>query len=306
MVLNLTSSFEFQIPLYIKWIAQKGFSCPTGLRGKDGYRHSTTRVESSLNICRTHSPTRENQVQVTRAHTHPYTIRRSHTHTRTQQHVWKEANKQNNWIKWRVFCLSRCLSTFIFHLVFFYLKQVHLLDPSEQKNIKGGRCCSKALNLLLKFFCWHLDVIVYSYAVSNLWPDNRNKGIALQTLSLTLSGAAFYFVVSFFLIGRYLVACVISSARTRNDLSLSRLSRLVLYTAYAKRPVGWMSRLDPARRRRRRRRLRTLGRALMTRSPCALLPPLAETNSWGERLRHITHMTRRSDCETTTTILFYI
>lgn len=154
-----------------------------------------------------------------------------------------------------------------------------------------------------------VDILTWLCTVTQCLIFGRTIVIKELRYKLSLSLLAGQHSISlflFFLIGRYLVACVISSARTRNDLSLSRLSRLVLYTAYAKRPVGWMSRLDPARRRRRRRRLRTLGRALMTRSPCALLPPLAETNSWGERLRHITHMTRRSDCETTTTILFYI
>jgi hypothetical protein len=154
-----------------------------------------------------------------------------HTHTRTQQHVWKEANKQNNWIKWRVFCLSRCLSTFIFHLVlFFYLKQVHLLDPSEQKTLKGAGVAAKLWISFSNFCCWHLDVIVYSYAVSNLWPDNRNKGIALQTLSLTLSGAAFYFVVSFFF-NRQVFSCMcyLIGKDTKRPFSIQIISSRSLY-----------------------------------------------------------------------------
>ena len=188
----------------------------------------------------------------------------------------------------------------------FYLKQVHRLDPSEQKTLKGAGVAAK---LWISFSNFFVDILTWLCTVTQCLIFGRTIVIKELRYKLSLSLLAGQHSISlflFFLIGRYLVACVISSARTRNDLSLSRLSRLVLYTAYAKRPVGWMSRLDPARRRRRRRRLRTLGRALMTRSPCALLPPLAETNSWGERLRHITHMTRRSDCETTTTILFYI
>lgn len=231
MVLNLTSSFEFQIPLYIKWIAQKGFSCPTGLRGKDGYRHSTTRVESSLNICRTHSPTRENQVQVTRAHTHPYTIRRSHTHTHAHNNTSEK--RQTNKITElnEEFSAYQDACLLLFFIWFYFLSQTSTSTWSVwAKNIKGGRCCSKALNLLLKFFCWHLDVIVYSYAVSNLWPDNRNKGIALQTLSLTLSGAAFYFVVSFFF-NRQVFSCMcyLIGKDTKRPFSIQIISSRSLY-----------------------------------------------------------------------------
>ena len=205
------------------------------------------------------------------------------------------------------FLLIKMPVYFYFSFGFFFIsnKYIYLIRLSK-KTLKGAGVAAK---LWISFSNFFVDILTWLCTVTQCLIFGRTIVIKELRYKLSLSLLAGQHSISlflFFLIGRYLVACVISSARTRNDLSLSRLSRLVLYTAYAKRPVGWMSRLDPARRRRRRRRLRTLGRALMTRSPCALLPPLAETNSWGERLRHITHMTRRSDCETTTTILFYI
>ena len=162
-------------------------------------------------------------------HTHTRSVDPTHTHAHNNTSEKRQTNKITELNEEFSAYQDACLLLF-FIWFFFYLKQVHLLDPSEQKNIKGGRCCSKALNLLLKFFCWHLDVIVYSYAVSNLWPDNRNKGIALQTLSLTLSGAAFYFVVSFFF-NRQVFSCMcyLIGKDTKRPFSIQIISSRSLY-----------------------------------------------------------------------------